>query len=138
MKVHAHTARQSSDHTVPTWCYIPPSHTALSQEAAPYLYVVYRVSRLAQDSPFAGSAANLVGWRHKASQRPVESGSLALAAFLLASIRTDPCRRLRLGPSRYRAHGLMLLLPFILPPSRRDARTPPSSLVANLRPRQDV
>ena len=102
----------------------------------PYLYVVYRVSRLAQDSPFAGCAPDLVGWRHKASQIHRGRSRVDLTSpccFLLASIRTDPCRRLRLGPLRYRAHGLMLLLPFVLPPSRRDAKRHPhckSSLTA--------
>jgi hypothetical protein len=95
---------------------------------APYLCVVYRVSRLAQDSPFAGCTPDLVGWRHKASQIRRGRSRVDLTSpcyFLLASIRTDPCRRLRLGPLRYRAHGLMLLLPFVLPPSRRDAKRHP-------------
>jgi hypothetical protein len=95
---------------------------------APYLYVVYRVSRLAQDSLFAGCTPDLVGWRHKASQIRRGRSRVDLTSpccFLLASIRTDPCRRLRLGPLRYRAHGLMLLLPFVLPPSRRDAKRHP-------------
>lgn len=90
-----------------------------------------RVSGLAKDSHSAGCAPDLVGWRHKASQEGAEAGRsrVDLYIFLLASICTDPCR---LGPLRYRS---VLALPFVLPPSRRDAQTPP---ILQIRPRCDV
>jgi hypothetical protein len=91
---------------------ISTSHTALSHTAAPYLYLALRVSGLAQDSHFAGSAAaaaDLLDGDTKHHRGPVESGSQSPCCFLLASIRTDPWRIVRLGPLRYRAHGLMLL-----------------------------
>jgi hypothetical protein len=107
MNVHAHAGTATYPANTSGATYHPSTHTAHSQKAAPYLISCLRPrKRLA-----FGRVLRQFGWM--ATQGITRGRSRvdlrSPCCFLLVSIRTDPCRILRLGPRRYRAHGDMLV-----------------------------